>query len=81
MAIRQGGNKGQDNERLQVGIIGATGMSWSEICKAFLENHPWFRPVVLAASIRSQERLYEKAVWLPLGDGYPHAGSRWLKWL
>ena len=49
----------------KVGIIGATGMVGQRFV-SLLENHPWFHPVVLAASSRSAGRTYEDAV-----------GSRW----
>ena len=52
-------------KEFKVGIIGATGMVGQRFV-SLLENHPWFRPVVLAASSRSAGKTYEKAV-----------GSRW----
>lgn len=45
----------------KVGIIGATGMVGQRFI-SLLENHPWFHPVVLAASARSAGKTYEEAV-------------------
>ena len=50
----------------RVGIIGATGMVGQRFA-VLLENHPWFRVKVLAASERSAGKTYKDAV-----------GSRWL---
>ena len=52
-------------KQFKVGIIGATGMVGQRFI-ALLENHPWFKPVLLAASARSAGKTYEEAV-----------GSRW----
>lgn len=49
----------------KVGIIGATGMVGQRFI-SLLDQHPWFHPVVLAASSRSAGKTYEEAV-----------GSRW----
>ncbi len=49
-----------------VGIIGATGMVGQRFA-VLLENHPWFKVKVLAASPRSAGKTYKEAV-----------GSRWL---
>ena len=48
-----------------VGIVGATGMVGQRFA-TLLENHPWFRVKVLAASPRPAGKTYEEAV-----------GSRW----
>lgn len=48
-----------------VGIVGATGMVGQRFA-TLLENHPWFRVKVLAASPRSAGKTYEEAV-----------GNRW----
>lgn len=48
-----------------VGIIGATGMVGQRFA-ILLENHPWFRVKLLAASSRSAGKTYEEAV-----------GNRW----
>ena len=50
----------------KVGIIGATGMVGQRFA-VLLENHPWFKVKVLAASERSAGKTYKEAV-----------GSRWL---
>lgn len=48
-----------------VGIIGATGMVGQRFA-SLLENHPWFKVTVLAASPRSAGKTYKEAV-----------GTRW----
>lgn len=48
-----------------VGIIGATGMVGQRFA-SLLENHPWFKVTVLAASPRSAGKTYKEAV-----------GARW----
>lgn len=57
----------------KVGIIGATGMVGQRFV-SLLENHPWFHPVVLAASSRSAGRTYEDAARFPLGSECSNAG-------
>lgn len=49
------------NEKLRVGILGATGMVGQRFI-SLLENHPWFEVVTLAASARSAGKTYEEAV-------------------
>jgi len=49
------------NEKLKVGILGATGMVGQRFI-ALLENHPWFEVVTLAASGRSAGKTYAEAV-------------------
>ena len=47
-----------------VGIIGATGMVGQRFA-VLLENHPWFKVKVLAASSRSAGKTYKEAAhWL-----------------
>ena len=48
-------------EKYKVGVIGATGMVGQRFV-ALLENHPWFRLAVVAASPRSAGKRYEDAV-------------------
>ncbi len=48
-------------KEFKVGIIGATGMVGQRFI-SLLEKHPWFHPVVLAASARSAGKTYEEAV-------------------
>lgn len=48
-------------KQYNVGIIGATGMVGQRFA-TLLENHPWFRVKVLAASGRSAGKTYEEAV-------------------
>lgn len=52
-------------KQYNIGIIGATGMVGQRFV-LLTANHPWFRPVVLAASSRSAGKTYREAV-----------GSRW----
>lgn len=52
-------------KQFNVGIIGATGMVGQRFA-TLLENHPWFKVKILAASPRSKGKTYEEAV-----------GSRW----
>ena len=52
-------------KQYKVGIVGATGMVGQRFI-TLLENHPWFKLTVLAASGRSAGKTYEDAV-----------GSRW----
>lgn len=61
--------------KLQVGVIGATGMVGQRLL-LLLEAHPWFEVAVLAASKRSAGKVYEEAVsgrWkmaVPLPEKY-----------
>lgn len=48
-------------QKLRVGILGATGMVGQRFI-SLLENHPWFEVVTLAASPRSVGKTYEEAV-------------------
>jgi aspartate-semialdehyde dehydrogenase len=63
------------NNKLKVGIIGATGMVGQRFA-CLLENHPWFEVTVLAASKNSAGITYEEAVvnrWkmtTPIPDKY-----------
>ena len=49
------------NQKLRVGILGATGMVGQRFI-ALLENHPWYEVVTVAASPRSAGKTYEEAV-------------------
>ncbi len=49
------------SEKLQVGILGATGMVGQRFI-TLLEDHPWFEIKTLAASKRSAGKRYEDAV-------------------
>ncbi len=50
-------------ERIDVGILGATGTVGQQFLR-LLTDHPWFKPVWLAASERSEGRPYrEAATW------------------
>ena len=52
-------------DQYKIGIIGATGMVGQRFA-LLTANHPWFQPVVLAASSHSAGKTYKDAV-----------GSRW----
>ena len=47
-------------QRIEVGILGATGMVGQHFIK-FLQGHPWFEPTWLAASDRSAGKPYSEA--------------------
>ena len=62
--IKKYRTKGKDTvmkEQYNVGIIGATGMVGQRFA-VLLENHPWFKVKVLAASSRSAGKTYKEAV-------------------
>lgn len=48
-------------KQFKVGVLGASGMVGQRFL-TLLENHPWFTPVVLAASARSAGKTYAEAV-------------------
>ena len=48
-------------KQYKVGIVGATGMVGQRFV-TLLENHPWFKLTVLAASGRSAGKTYGQAV-------------------
>ena len=58
------------SERIQVGVLGATGMVGQEFV-SFLENHPWFELTFLAASDRSAGKKYHEATSWRLGGETP----------
>jgi aspartate-semialdehyde dehydrogenase len=55
---------------IDVGILGATGMVGQQFLR-LLERHPFFRPAWLAASERSEGRLYTEAATWRLGGRIP----------
>ncbi|MDD6930216.1 MAG: aspartate-semialdehyde dehydrogenase, partial [Treponema sp.] len=60
------------NQKIKVGVLGATGMVGQRYIK-LLENHPWFEVSYVAASPRSAGKLYKDAVqnrWL-IGENIP----------
>ena len=59
-------------KQYNVGIIGATGMVGQRFA-TLLENHPWFRVKVLAASPRSLTRI-------SAGDAGQEHNSGWSSW-
>ena len=61
---------------VDVGVLGATGMVGQQFMR-LLDGHPLFRPVWLAASERSEGRLYRDAATWRLGGQMPaFAGDR-----
>lgn len=60
---------------IDVGILGATGMVGQQFVR-LLDGHPWFRPVWLAASERSEGRLYADAASWRLGGPVPRFTER-----
>jgi aspartate-semialdehyde dehydrogenase len=58
------------SERIQVGVLGATGMVGQEFV-SFLEDHPWFELTFLAASDRSAGKPYHEATSWRLGGETP----------
>lgn len=61
-------------KQYKVGIIGATGMVGQRFA-VLLENHPWFKVTVLAASPRSAGKKYKDAVKKWLIDEKPMPAS------
>ena len=57
-------------KQYKVGIVGATGMVGQRFV-TLLENHPWFKLTVLAASGRSAGKTYEEAVGPRWAMTYP----------
>jgi aspartate-semialdehyde dehydrogenase len=57
-------------ERIQVGILGATGMVGQEFV-SFLRDHPWFDLTWLGASDRSAGKRYQDATTWRLGGETP----------
>src|SRR5436190_7207606 len=56
--------------RIEVGILGATGMVGQHFIK-FLQGHPWFSLTWLGASDRSSGKKYKDAMTWHLGGGTP----------
>ena len=59
-------------EKINVGVLGATGMVGQRYIK-LLENHPWFEVTYVAASPRSAGKAYKDSVasrWL-IGSDIP----------
>jgi aspartate-semialdehyde dehydrogenase len=59
-------------KRIDVGILGATGMVGQQFIRQ-LVDHPWFRPVWLAASERSEGKSYAEAATWRLASQVPDA--------
>jgi aspartate-semialdehyde dehydrogenase len=57
---------------IEVGVLGATGMVGQQFLR-LLDTHPYFRPVWLAASGRSEGRVYKDATTWRLGGQVPAA--------
>jgi aspartate-semialdehyde dehydrogenase len=49
------------NSKIQVGVLGATGMVGQNYLR-LLQNHPWFEVVYLAASPNSAGKTYQEAI-------------------
>jgi len=64
------------NKKLEVGILGATGMVGQRLV-SLLESHPWFEVTWLGASDRSAGKVYAEACNWRLRDPMP-AGTRQL---
>jgi len=58
------------SERIDVGVLGATGMVGQHFIK-FLEGHPWFRVSFLGASERSAGKKYGEATSWRLAGAMP----------
>lgn len=58
--------------KLKVGILGATGMVGQRFVQ-LMEHHPWFEVAWLAASDKSSGKLYKDAVHWKLGTPIPDA--------
>jgi len=58
------------NPRIEVGILGATGMVGQEFVN-FLQGHPWFDITWLGASDRSVGKTYREATTWRLGGAMP----------
>ncbi len=58
--------------KIEVGILGATGMVGQHFVK-FLQGHPWFELAWVGASERSQKRKYRDATSWRLEGGMPEA--------
>ena len=59
-----------NNDRIPVGILGATGMVGQEFV-SFLRDHPWFDLTWLGASDRSAGKPYREATSWRLGGIVP----------
>jgi aspartate-semialdehyde dehydrogenase len=59
-----------NNERIAVGVLGATGMVGQEFV-SFLKDHPWFDLTWLGASDRSAGKRYQEATTWRLGGETP----------
>ena len=60
--------------RIEVGILGATGMVGQHFVK-FLQDHPWFDLQWLGASDRSTGKKYRDAMTWHLGGGAPESAA------
>ena len=63
-------NGGSVRRRMDVGVLGATGMVGQQFVTQ-LANHPWFRPAWLGASERSEGRAYRQAASWRLPEDPP----------
>lgn len=60
------------SKKIQVGVLGATGMVGQSFVK-FLEGHPWFELTMVGASDRSAGKLYSDATSWRLDGSMPAA--------
>ena len=61
-------------ERIEVGVLGATGMVGQQFIN-FLQEHPWFKLTWVGASERSAGKLYRDAVNWNLDGGVPEMAA------
>jgi aspartate-semialdehyde dehydrogenase len=59
-----------ESKRIDVGVLGATGMVGQQFIRQ-LTGHPWFRPVWLGASERSEGKPYAQAATWRLSSQIP----------
>jgi len=63
------------NKKIPIGILGATGVVGQRFIQ-MLEHHPWFEVVWLAASDRSEGKVYEEAARWRLKTSIPQAVAK-----
>ena len=63
------------SQRIEVGVLGATGMVGQQFITR-LANHPWFEVSWLAASERSEGKTYAEAAPWRLATPMPERGPR-----
>ena len=63
------------NKKIPIGILGATGVVGQRFIQ-MLEHHPWFEVAWLAASDRSEGKLYAEAARWRLKTAIPDAVAK-----